>query len=227
MSQRLSASIVIAAVMMVGSIAGAVALKPTVHIADLKPKLVLEDVIPKQFGDWQEVPGVQQVLPDPVAQAVIEATYSQTLARAYINSKGAVVLMSVAYGSDQNSEATAAHRPEFCYVGQGFTITDKGAREVEMFGHKVPMRLLSGTRESYSEQISYYVTLDETATLPGLGRKLAQLNYGLRGKIADGMLVRISTPNVSEDEAIAIHNGFLRDLNQSVPPAFRSRVFGA
>lgn len=227
MSQRLSASIVIAAIMMAGSIAGAVALKPTVHIADQKPKLVLEDVFPKQFGDWKEVPGVQQVLPDPVAQAVIQATYSQTLARAYINSKDQVILMSVAYGSDQNSEATAAHRPEFCYVGQGFTITDKGAREVEISGHKVPMRLLTGVRERYTEQISYYVTLDETATLPGLGRKLAQLNYGLRGKIADGMLVRISTPHVSEEEAIAIHDRFIRDLNQSVSTTFRSRVFGA
>lgn len=227
MSQRLSASIVIAAIMMVGSIAGAVVLKPTVHIADQKPKLVLEDVFPKQFGDWKEVPGVQQVLPDPVAQAVIQATYSQTLARAYINSKDEVILMSVAYGSDQNSEATAAHRPEFCYVGQGFTITDKGARDVDMFGHQVPMRLLTGVRDGYSEQISYYVTLDETATLPGLGRKLAQLNYGLRGKIADGMLVRISTPRVSEAEAIAIHDRFLRDLHQSVSTTFRSRVFGA
>ncbi|HET6789196.1 MAG TPA: EpsI family protein [Aquabacterium sp.] len=227
MSQRLSASIVIAAIMMVGSIAGAVALKPTVHIADLKPKLVVKDVFPTQFADWKEVPGVQQVLPDPVAQAVIDATYSQTLARAYINSKGQVILMSIAYGSDQNSESTAAHRPEFCYVGQGFTITDKGAREVEVGHHKFPVRLLTGVREGYVEQISYYVTLDETATLPGLGRKLAQLNYGLRGKIADGMLVRISTPNVSEAEAVAIHNRFLQDLNQSFPSAFRSRVFGA
>ena len=33
------------------------------------------------------------------------------------------------------------------------------------------MRQLVGIRDNYTEQISYWVTLDDRATLPGLGRK--------------------------------------------------------
>ena len=35
----------------------------------------------------------------------------------------------------------------------------------------------------------YWVTLDESAALPGVSRKFQQIRYGLQGKIPDGMLV--------------------------------------
>lgn len=228
MSARLPVYIAVAAALMLGSVAGSMALVPKTHLADIKPKFEIASVFPRNFGDWREVPDVQQVLPDPTVEAVLKATYSQTMARAYISKDGKVVLLSVAYGSDQNSEATAAHRPEFCYTGQGFSIKDAGIRDMTLEPtHHLARRMLIGKRENYVEQISYWVTLDETTALPGLRRKLAQLNYGLRGQIADGMLVRLSTPQVSPEESIQIHERFLRDLHQHFPREFRSRVFGA
>jgi EpsI family protein len=139
-----------------------------------------------------------------------------------------VVLLSVAYGSDQNSEATAAHRPEFCYRGKGFVITDQGNHQIQLPDHGLTVRHLLGVREQYVEKISYWVTLDESATLPGLGRKLAQIRYGLRGQIADGMLVRVSAPERPEmEESFGVQERFLRDLYKQVPVGYRSRVFGA
>jgi EpsI family protein len=219
--------LVLASVCMFGAAYCAEALKPTVSLADIRPAVVLEQLIPTQFGGWKEVPSLRPVLPDPSVQKVIESAYTQTLARGYVNDKGQVVMLTVAYGKDQNSESTAAHRPEFCYTGQGFMVRDLGIHQAQLANHALTMRQLVGTNENYVEQISYWVTLDDKATLPGLGRKLAQLRFGLHGQIADGMLVRVSSAGRDPHAAELAHDAFIRDLEQQIPSAFRPRFFGS
>ncbi len=229
MNKRLPVSVALAAALMVGSLGLSQAIKPTTYVADLKPKMDLEQIIPKDFGVWKEVRGMRAALPDPTMAAVIEATYSQTVLRGYMDDKGNLLMLIIAYGADQNSEATAAHRPEFCYRGNGFAIEDIGTANVDLAHHQLLTRRLIGTRENYVENVAYWVTLDETATLPGLGRKIAALQYGLRGLIADGMLVRVSTPESQQgrEGSFALQQQFLRDLYEHVPPQFRARIFGA
>lgn len=225
--KNFSMSVVLAAaVMLAGGYLGE-ALKPKVSLADIKPKIVLEQLIPLQFGQWKEVPSMRPLLPDPTVQAVLETAYTQTLARVYVNARGQLVMLTVAYGKDQNSESTAAHRPEFCYTGQGFTVQDIGLHDAQLTKHHLTMRRLVGTRQNYVEQISYWVTLDETATLPGIGRKLAQIQYGLKGQIADGMLVRVSTAGLPSGDAEKVQDEFIRDMENQMPSGFRARFFGA
>lgn len=51
----------------------------------------------------------------------LDKLYSQTLTRTYINNDGYRIMLSVAYGENQlSSDVTQVHRPEFCYVAQGF-----------------------------------------------------------------------------------------------------------
>lgn len=219
--------LVLASACMFGAAYCAETLKPTVSLADIRPKVVLDQLIPAQFGGWKEVPSLRPVLPDPTLQKVIESAYTQTLARGYVNDKGQVVMLTVAYGKDQNSESTAAHRPEFCYTGQGFSIQDLGVHQAQLAGHVLTMRQLVGTRENYVEHISYWVTLDDKATLPGLGRKLAQVRFGLHGQIADGMLVRVSSASRDPHAAELAHDAFIRDLEQQIPSTFRPRFFGS
>jgi EpsI family protein len=226
MNKRIPISVIVMAALMVVSVGVSQRLKPTERIANIKPKMVLKEMFPARFGQWQEQPAVQPLLPDPVGEAVIAATYSQTVARTYVNRKGEMVMLSVAYGDDQNSEATAAHRPEFCYTGNGFAISNLGPYTVKLPAQTLEVRHLLGVLESRHEYISYWVTLDESATLPGMGRKLAQLKYGLQGKIADGMLVRVSSISADPAEAYALQDRFLRELYEQVPELFRSRVFG-
>ena len=78
-----------------------------------------------------------------------------------------------------------------------------------------------------NEPITYWVTLDESATLPGLGRKLQQIRYGLKGQIPDGMLVRVSSISASETTAFALQKTFLDQLYLAVPIDVRNRYFGA
>jgi len=215
-----------AVALMLAAVWGAIALKPSQRLADIKPKIVLEQLAPAQFGDWHEWPNVTQVLPDPTVQALLDSLYSQTVSRAYVNSKGQRIMLTIAYGSDQSSEVTAAHRPEFCYRGAGFVVNEVGIESVALPTHALNVRHLVGTRGSYTELISYWVTLDETATLPGLGRKLAQLHYGLRGQVADGMLVRVSSPGSDQREGFALHQQFIRDFRQQLPDEFKPRFIG-
>lgn len=219
-------SIWLAVLLMFAAVGGSVALKSTIRMADTKPKLVLDRLAPVQFGEWRELRNVAQVLPDPTVQAMLDSLYSQTLSRTYVNSKGQQVMLTIAYGNDQSSEVTAAHRPEFCYRGAGFDIKDIGIFELPLASSKLKVRHLIGTRGQYTELISYWVTLDETATLPGLGRKLAQLRYGLRGLIADGMLVRVSTPGSDLNAGFGLQEAFIRDFRQQLPDEFKPRFVG-
>lgn len=211
---------------MLGAAWAAHALRPTQRLADAKTKIDLERQIPRNFGNWTEDLSITPVLPNPEVQARLDALYSSTLARTYRDAQGHRVMLSIAYGSDQGSEATAVHRPEFCYSAQGFSVTGRGDSYVELEKHRLPVRRIVGVMSGRVEPITYWVTLDETVTLPGVGRKLAQLEYGLHGQIPDGLLFRVSSIGKDESENFHLQEGFLRDLSQHVDPQVRARYFG-
>src|SRR5512139_2987092 len=96
------------------------ALKPTRQIADRLPAIDLQAQVPTAFAGWRLDPTTTPVVPDPTLQARLDSVYDQTLARSYVNAAGERVMLTIAYGRDQSSEATAVHRPEFCYGAQGF-----------------------------------------------------------------------------------------------------------
>lgn len=200
---------------------------PRVYLAQTLPPINLSAQLPEKFGEWREDVSNAQVLPDPTVQAQLDNLYSQVLTRTYVNPAGQQVMLTIAYGSDQNSEATAAHRPEFCYRAQGFEVRDLGLAKLPMQGHELTTRRLVGTYRGRIEPIVYWVTLADRATLPGLGRKLAQITYGLRGQVADGMLVRVSTIGADLDDGFAIQGNFIRAMEQAVAPTFRARYFGS
>jgi EpsI family protein len=76
------------------------------------------------------------------------------------------------------------------------------------------------------EVIIYWITMDETATLPGLTRKYEQIRYGLKGQIPDGMLFRVSSIGGSEAESLKLQNQFLNHLAGSMQPTILTRYFG-
>jgi EpsI family protein len=226
MTSRLSFSVILTAALMVAALPLAERMRPTIQTADSKAKIVLAEIFPEQFGQWKALPTVRPIIPDPIGEAALAATYAQTFAKSYINEKGDVVMLSVAYGRDQTSEATAVHRPEFCYSGYGFRVTKQGDAAVNLPTHNLAVRHLLAIQEDRNEPITYWVTLDESATLPGFGRKIAQLRYGLQGKVADGMLVRVSSVGKDHQANFDLQSRFVQDLYKEVPATFRSRVFG-
>ena len=146
-TQRIKAAVVL--VLMLLAFAGAQAWRPQRHLTDSLPKIDLEVLFPKSFGDWvtdDKMP-VQLVAPD--LQAYLNKIYSQTLSRSYLNRiNGERVMLSVAYGGDQ-ADATRAHRPEVCYPAQGFQISGDQRGNAGSPEHRFPvpgaLRNLVGT----------------------------------------------------------------------------------
>lgn len=203
------------------------AFKPRQHLSLTKLPVQLEQQIPKVLGNWTVDASIVPLLPDATLQAKLDVLYSQLLARTYVNPQGQRVMLSIAYGADQSSEATAVHRPEFCYSAQGFRVKNVG-REVLSFGSKnIEVQRLIGEMGPRFEPITYWVTLDEHASLPGLSRKLDQLRYGLRGQIPDGMLVRVSTVGLPQEQSFAVQKEFLETLYGAISPTVRGRYFGS
>jgi EpsI family protein len=217
----------VAAALMVLALGASEWLRPRRILADTMAPMVLEQAIPKRFGDWAEMSTSVPVISDPTIEAAMKQVYSSSLVRTYSDKRGHIIFLSLAYGKNQNSWSTAAHRPEFCYGAQGFKVTRMGVTTVPLSqGHGIEVERLLAVQESREEPISYWVTLADTPTLPGLRRKVQQVRYGLQGWIVDGLLVRISSVGVTGPEAYDVHEKFMRDLNAAMPRDFRARFFG-
>jgi EpsI family protein len=224
---KVPTAILVAAALMVGTLGLGEYMKPTRVMADELPAIDLETMLPKQFGDWRMLP-VPPTVYDPTVEEALRQAYSQTLSRTYANSKGQAVLLAVAYGKNQNTWGTAAHRPEFCYRAAGFEVVERGESVLSLNDHRVDVMHLLAHKGLQNEPITYWVTLHDTAAVPGWSRKLAQVRYGLQGWIVDGFLMRLSSPSTEQDEAAAFesHAVFARDLQKALPKALQARLFG-
>jgi EpsI family protein len=225
--QQVSRRIVIAGLLMACGAVAAVKLQPHVRLSEMRGAIHLEEQVPSTFGEWRVDSAIMPVLPNPEVQARMDKIYTQTLSRTYVNRAGQRVMLTIAYGNDQNTDATAVHRPEYCYTSQGFQVQQRGIHTAKLAGHELRTVRLVAAMGPRIEPIIYWVTLDEKAILPGFERKLEQLSYGLRGNIADGMLVRISTVDRDEDRAFAINETFLAALEAALPANIRHRYFGS
>jgi EpsI family protein len=217
---------VIAFGLMVASFGGVAAWRPTRRLADTRPKVELESLFPKAFGEWRVDDRMPVQLISPDTQAMLNKIYNQTLSRTYVNPKGDRIMLSVAYGGDQ-SDATRAHRPEVCYPAQGFEILSRQDGRIEVLGRPMRVRLLVSRLGSRLEPISYWIMVGDKLTLSGTEQKLAQLAYSIGGVVPDGMLVRVSSIDPDPQRAYGLHSGFIADLGHAIQPAMRQYVMGA
>ncbi len=201
------------------------AMTPTARIADLRETLDLEALIPSSFNDWRIDTSIVPLQIDPKTQAQMDKLYNQVLARTYVNSDGVRVMLSVAYGGDQ-SDHLSLHRPEVCYLAQGFEIRQNVVGETATQYGNLPSRRLLAVRGNRSEPITYWVTIGDKAVLSGISQKLQQIRYGLSGKVPDGMLVRVSTLAAGTDQAYRIHAFFIQDMLASMDIPARDRLTG-
>ncbi len=202
-------------------------LRATDRLADQLPPLRLESMIPTQFGDWKELTNVAQQVVDPEVQQKLDTIYGQTLARTYGNPKGQRVMLSIAYGANQGSDDFQAHKPEYCYSAQGFQLQTGKIDVVKYKTIDVPIQRLEATQGRRHEPISYWITIGSKATLPGVRRKLAQLQYGLSGTIPDGMLIRVSSIGPIASTEYKVHDNFIASMLDSMPPADQARMIGS
>lgn len=139
----------------------ALALKPTAKVADSGPKVDLEVLLPKTFGDWKIGETIVPLIADPELQAKLDKIYNQTLTRTYVNSRNERIMLSIAYGGDQ-SDTMAVHKREVCYPAQGFQILKSAFGTFSTGAGDIPVKHLVATQGQRVEPINYWTTVGDT-----------------------------------------------------------------
>ncbi|WIM06116.1 MAG: EpsI family protein [Candidatus Nitricoxidivorans perseverans] len=216
---------ILLAALMFGATVLAVVMRPSHKIADQGQKIDLEAMIPKRFGEWRMVEERDRQMISPEVLAKLDRIYNQILSRIYVDGKGARVMLSIAYGSDQ-SDSMSVHLPEVCYPSQGFEMLKKSTGRLGLGDASIPVKRLVARQGRRIEPITYWITVGDRAVAGRLDRKLAQVRFGLTGSVPDGMLVRVSSIDADSETAHAMHAGFIKDMYASMGRVERDRLFG-
>lgn len=209
--------------MLVAAVAGMVIrLSPTAP--DQRTPFRLEDIVPRQFGEWHEVTGRVELI-NPQTQQLIDKLYSQTLSRVYVNGKGQQVMLSLAYGGDQRGELQA-HKPEVCYPAQGFNLLSNEEATFDTPYGPIHGRRLETRQGTRREPVSYWFTFGDTAVAGKFQRRMVEIRLGLTGQVPDGLLFRVSSIDAVSRRAFQLHEDFVTALLGAVPADVRHRLSG-
>ncbi|MGC4403580.1 exosortase-associated protein EpsI, B-type [Methyloversatilis sp. MC4-4] len=219
-------SALVAAALMASAATLATAMTPTKRIVDVLPKLDLEASIPERFGDWTLDKRAVGGVVNPQQTELLNQLYSQILTRTYYNAQGYRIMLSIAYGEDQR-DGNQLHYPEVCYPAQGFQVTSnrKGTLDTDLGGIPVK-RLETNLSQNRFEPITYWTTIGSQVLTGGATKKLAEMRYGLKGEIPDGLLFRISSIDRNSEAAFAVQQQFVNQLVTAIPADVRPRIAG-
>jgi EpsI family protein len=186
----------------------------------------LQTIVPSEFGDWKQVPGSSLVVPTDT-DSLERQLYSKELGRSYVDRDGHVVMLLIAYGPNQGGRLQA-HRPELCYVGSGFNISATVDTELSLASDAPSLKLnrLTAQRGPRFEPISYWLRVGDDVVNSAMDRQIARFKYSLRGMIADGAIIRVSTAGLPETAAFEVQDRFIRDLLGAIDPKDRAFFVG-
>ena len=217
-------SIVLASMMALVAVLGVLA-RPPAKDPSSAPRFLLEEIVPKQFGDWRELPEQNAQIVNPQTKALLDKLYSQILTRTYVNSRDYRIMLSMAYGDDQRGDLQA-HKPEICYPAQGFTLhSNEPAPLATPFG-AIETRRLSTSQGPRHEPVTYWFTVGDTVVKNKIQLRMIEIRLGLTGEVPDGVLVRVSSIDNTTGRAFAMQDAFVTDLLASLPAVDRIRLSG-
>jgi EpsI family protein len=210
---------------MVAAAGLSVVLTPTERDADRIGVLELELLVPVAFGDWRIDPLVLPLQVSPDVQEQLDKIYDRTLARTYVNGEGKRVMLSIAYGAVQ-TRALQLHKPEICYAAQGFEVKASVPAAFAGPAGPMPVRRVIAAQGPRNEPITYWMRMGDDIVYGGVEQTLTRVRYGLRGRVPDGLLFRVSTIGMDEAREFALQDLFLSQLLSSLSPPARSRLIG-
>lgn len=203
----------------------AAALRPTISLADERVPIELEAMVPKTFGDWRELTQSNVQLVNPQQTEELAKLYSQTISRTYVNTNGATIMLSIAYGKNQSHDLQV-HRPEVCYSAQGFQILSSEKSQLKSATADIPVMQLVAKKGQRNEPLTYWVRIGGKIVRGNLEQGVARLNYGVQGLMPDGILFRVSSIDVSNIAAFELQRSFIADLLSALPETAKSYLLG-
>lgn len=211
--------------LMVCTAALASVMRPTGKLSDQLPPMDLENMVPRQFGQWRELTNVAMQVVNPEQQEVIDTIYSQTLSRIYMHNSGYRVMLAVAYGNDQ-SDQLQLHKPEICYPAQGFVLDNTVEGRLNLADKSIPVTQLLTHLGQRNEPVTYWTMVGDQVAGRGFSKKLIELGYSLNGTVPDGMLVRVSSVDREPDRAFQLQADFAAAMVAAIAPEHRPRFAG-
>src|SRR4051794_25715037 len=134
-------------------------------------------------------------------------------------------MLLIAYGSTQGA-TLQLHRPETCYPGQGFTLSEFSEPELAVGPSHIQTKRFTATRDQRIERLIYWTRIANSFPRNTAGEYAAILGSVLSGVIPDGVLVRLSTLTTDMAQADAALDGFAAELVGSMSPAGRQVLLG-
>lgn len=217
-------SFILLAAMMAAATGGAT-LKPTIRLSDGQPVVNLEEVIPKEFGDWKMDTQSMSAVINPQQQALLNTLYSQTLSRTYIHKSGRRIMLSLAYGGDQSHD-TQIHKPEVCYPAQGFRLLSSKKDTVQLLGSSVPVMRIITELGPRHEPVTYWIRVGDKVVRGAIEQNLARMSIAMGGHIPDGMLFRVSEISQNDEESFVLQDAFIQAILPAVNAPTRQLLVG-
>lgn len=225
MVSRLRIAALLAALMCSASVIMAFVPQPNTQTRKLAPSILLEQAIPRQFGEWRLDPAQAVLVVNPQTQQLLDKLYGQVLSRTYVNPQGYRIMLSVAYGSHQRG-ALQAHKPEVCYPAQGFNLLHSESAEIGTTYGAIPGRRMNTQLGSRIEPVTYWFTLGDQTVRSRFEQRMAEIRTTLTGQIPDGLLFRVSSIDGDSKRAYVEHDRFVNDLLAATASADRVRLSG-
>lgn len=196
----------------------------------LKPRSVasglrLEQLFPASVGAWQIDQQADVFVRPSDDRGRVYGVYDQVFERVYAGPDGARIMLSVAYGNAQ-STGLQMHRPEICYAGGGFQVRGMHQATLRSAGRSLPVTRLHAAKPGRSEPITYWTVLGGEVVKDGSSFRWRRLSSSLRGRLLDGMLVRISSIDPDPKRAYAMHERFAQALLAAIEPSRQVHVAG-
>lgn len=203
-----------------------IVLRPDGTIASTQSAAILDQVVPIKFGDWEQISERSSEIIDPEQKRTLERIYTKTLSQTFQNLvSGQIVMLSIAFGESQTKQ-DQVHRPEVCYPAQGFSISDTENSAIHLPSAQIPVRRLVATMNGRIEPITYWIRVGNRLAAGWMDQKVAVVAEGLKGRVADGLLFRVSSIDSDVGHAFAAQEAFIRDFLAAVPEATRPFLLG-
>lgn len=208
--------LIIAALMTLTGLATAT-LRPAPAGAATAPDL--EALLPDAFAGWRRIALSDAVLPQETNLQPGEAVAY----RAYRDELGRIVTLVAAYGPPLG-DSVRLHRPEKCYVAQGFEILDRGADAIVARGRAVTLVNLDAKSALRREAVTYWLRAGRGFTGRESDAAFDRLRYGLSRPL-DGALVRVSTINGASPQ-FDLNAAFLAEFSEALSPEAETIFLG-
>ena len=225
LSNRFSLRTIVLVLCLLSAIGVGQYMSPSILLADSKPKVDFEALIPKTFGRWALDTNQPISVPNPELEAMLSSLYSQNIGRTYVSANGDYVMLAVAYTKVQ-TDRTQVHRPEVCYPAQGFDVTSQFDENLNVAGRAVPVRRMVTHNRGRTEYVTYWILVGDYPVVTTRDEKLKQIKYGLKRQIPDNLLFRVSTIGGDAAEAFAKQSVFIVDMMKAVAPAALPNLIG-